>query len=45
VVDTSANTVTLIGHVSTWAEDDAAVQAAWMASGLVEVFDDLDVIG
>jgi osmotically-inducible protein OsmY len=45
VVDTSANTVTLTGHVATWAEHDAAVRAARMASGVVEVFDDLFIIG
>ena len=31
-VDTDGNTVTLSGHVRTWAEHDAAVDAAWMAS-------------
>src|ERR1700739_4315282 len=32
VVDTSDNTVTLTGHVRTWAEHDAVMDAAWMAS-------------
>jgi osmotically-inducible protein OsmY len=41
VVDTSANTVTLSGHVRTWAEHDAVVGAAWMANGVVEVDDNL----
>ena len=41
VVDTSANTVTLSGHVRTWAEHDAVVRAAWMADGVVEVDDNL----
>ncbi len=41
VVDTSANTVTLSGHVRTWAEHDAVVSAAWMANGVAEVDDDL----
>ena len=41
VVDTSANTVTLSGHVRTWAEHDAVVSAAWMANGVVEVDDNL----
>ena len=41
VVDTSANTVTLSGHVRTWAEHDAVVSAAWMANGVVQVDDDL----
>src|SRR6266480_98756 len=31
-VDASGNTVTLRGHVRTWAERDAVVDAAWMAS-------------
>src|SRR5271165_5210669 len=41
VVDTSANTVTLSGHVRTWAEHDAVVSAVWMANGVVEVDDNL----
>jgi osmotically-inducible protein OsmY len=45
IADTSANTVTLSGHVATWAEHDAAVHAAWMAGGVVKVFDDLYIIG
>ena len=32
-VDTHGNTVTLAGHVRTWAEHDAVIGAAWMASG------------
>jgi osmotically-inducible protein OsmY len=44
-VDTVGNTVTLSGHVRTWAEHDAAVGAAWMASGVYEVTDDLDITG
>jgi osmotically-inducible protein OsmY len=40
-VDTSANTVTLSGHVRTWAEHDAVVSAAWMANGVIEVDDNL----
>ena len=45
VVDTSGNTVTLTGHVRTWAEHDAAIDAAWMASGVYDVIDDLVVTG
>ena len=41
VVDTSANTVTLSGHVRTWAEHDAVVSAVWMVNGVVEVDDNL----
>jgi osmotically-inducible protein OsmY len=44
-VDTSGNTVTLTGHVRTWAEHDAVIDAAWMATGVYDVRDDLDVTG
>jgi osmotically-inducible protein OsmY len=44
-VDVSGNTVTLRGHVRTWAERDAVVGATWMASGVVQVCDDLDITG
>ena len=45
VADTKGNTVTLTGHVRTWAEHDAAVSAAWMADGVFEVRDDLAITG
>ena len=45
VVDTNGNTVTLTGHVRTWAEHDAAVGAAWMAGGVFQVRDDLVITG
>ena len=45
VVDTNGNTVTLSGHVRTWAEHDAVVDAAWMASGVYDVSDDLYITG
>ena len=44
-VDTGGNTVTLPGHVRTWAERDAVVGAAWIAGGVMQVRDDLDIIG
>jgi len=44
-VDTRGNTVTLRGHVRTWAERDAVVGAAWMAGGVSEVRDDLVITG
>jgi osmotically-inducible protein OsmY len=44
-VYTSGNTVTLTGHVNTWAEHDAVIGAAWMASGVSDVRDDLDITG
>jgi osmotically-inducible protein OsmY len=44
-VDTSGNTVTLTGNVRTWSEHDAVVDAAWMATGVYDVQDDLYVTG
>jgi osmotically-inducible protein OsmY len=44
-VDTGGNTVTLTGHVRTWAEHDAVVDAAWMAVGVYDVADNLYVTG
>jgi osmotically-inducible protein OsmY len=44
-VDTRGNTVTLAGHVRTWAEHDAVIGAAWMARGVSDVGDDLYVTG
>lgn len=43
LVDTDNNFVTLSGHVRTWAEHDAVVDAAWMAAGVTYVQDDLFV--
>ena len=42
-VDTHGNTVTLSGHVRTRAERDAVVGAAWMAGGVFQVRDELDI--
>ena len=44
-VDINQNTVRLSGHVRTWAEHDAVVDAAWRAIGVYDVFDDLTVTG
>ena len=44
-VGTSGSTVTLTGHVRTWAEHDAVVDAAWMATGVYDVIDDLYITG
>jgi osmotically-inducible protein OsmY len=44
-VDTDGNTVTLSGHVLTWAEHDAVVEAAWMPVGVYFVSDDMYVTG
>ena len=44
-VDTQGSTVTLSGHVRTWAERDAAVGVAWMVGGVSQVRDDLIITG
>ena len=44
-VSVKSNVITLTGHVSTWAEHDAAVDAAWMANGVIDVRDELAVTG
>jgi len=43
--DTADNVITLTGHVRTWAEHDAVVGAAWMALGVIDVRDDLEITG
>jgi osmotically-inducible protein OsmY len=45
LVDTNGNTVTLSGHVRSWAEHDAALDAAWMAAGVYDVLDELVITG
>jgi osmotically-inducible protein OsmY len=42
---TKDGVVTLTGHVRTWAEHDAVVNAVWMAIGIVDVHDNLQVTG
>ena len=42
---TSGNVVTLTGHVRTWAEHDAVIDAAWMAGGVIDVHDELQITG
>jgi osmotically-inducible protein OsmY len=44
-VTVTGNSATLSGHVRTWAEHDAAVGAAWMASGVYAVIDDIAITG
>jgi osmotically-inducible protein OsmY len=44
-VDTDNSTVTLYGHVRTWAEHDAVVDAAWRTAGVYDVRDDLVITG
>jgi osmotically-inducible protein OsmY len=45
LVDTDENTVTLVGHVRTWAEHDAVIDAVWRADGVYYVRDDLLITG
>jgi osmotically-inducible protein OsmY len=45
VAGTAGNTVTMTGHVRTWAEHDAVIDAAWMASGVYDVIDDPVITG
>jgi osmotically-inducible protein OsmY len=42
---TDGSTITLTGHVRTWAEHDAVVDAAWMARGVIDVDDELQITG
>ncbi len=44
-VDASNGTITLTGHVRSWAEHDAAIDAAWMGIGVTGVRDDLVITG
>ena len=44
-VATDGSIITLTGHVRTWAEHDAVVDAAWMARGVIDVDDELEVAG
>ena len=44
-VDASDGSITLSGHVRTWAEHDAAMDAAWMGIGVTSVRDDLLITG
>ena len=44
-VATDGSIITLTGHVRTWAEHDAVVDAAWMARGVIDVDDELEVTG
>ena len=43
-ISTSDGTVTLKGTVSSWAEHDEAIDAAWAAPGVISVRDDLTVV-
>ena len=43
--DLEEGVITLTGHVRTWAEHDAVVDAAWMANGVIDVRDELHGAG
>jgi osmotically-inducible protein OsmY len=45
LVATADNTVSLTGHVRSWAEHDAVLDAAWRASGVYDVIDNLVITG
>jgi osmotically-inducible protein OsmY len=45
VVNTDDHAVSLVGHVRTWAEHDAVINAAWRSDGVWEVRDDLVITG
>jgi len=45
IVETTGNAVTLTGHVATWAEHDAMLDAAWMTPAVYDVYDRLAVTG
>ena len=43
--ETKDGIITLTGYVSSWAEHDSVVGAAWMARGVIHVHDELHVTG
>jgi osmotically-inducible protein OsmY len=45
LVNTDDHAVTLVGHVRTWAEHDAVIDAAWRSDGVYDVRDDLVITG
>jgi osmotically-inducible protein OsmY len=45
LVAAADNTVSLTGHVRTWAEHDAVLDAAWRARGVYDVIDNLLITG
>jgi osmotically-inducible protein OsmY len=44
-VDASDGTITLTGHVHSWAEHDVVLDAAWMGIGVLNVRDNLVITG
>ncbi len=45
ILITKDGIITLTGHVRTWAEHDAVLDAAWMARGVIDVRDELQITG
>jgi osmotically-inducible protein OsmY len=45
LVDASDGTITLTGHIRTWAEHDSVIDAAWRGVGVKNVRDDLEITG
>jgi osmotically-inducible protein OsmY len=43
--ETKDGIITLTGHVRTWAEHEAVADAAWMARGVIDVRDNLQITG
>jgi osmotically-inducible protein OsmY len=43
--DTKDGVITLTGHVRTMAEHDAVVATVWMAHGVIDVRDHLEITG
>ena len=44
-VGASDGTITLAGHIETWGEHDAVIDAAWRGTGVTNVRDDLVITG
>lgn len=44
-VHTSDGTITLVGHVRTWSEHAAVIEAAWRSLGVRNVRDHVVVLG
>ena len=44
-VDASDGTVSRVGHVRTWPEHDAVIDAAWRGVGVKDVRDNVVVVG
>ena len=45
LVEARDGSISLAGHVRTWAEHDAVIGAGWMGTGVSNVHDDLVITG